>query len=311
MSVTKAQVDKFLTNVSKGYWLEGGIAEQILTPISNRKQNSGKLAGYGTNHLRLVNTVMAGQGKAPRITTRSVESDSYFIENHGLEGLVTKDDYDNVEDPFDAEKDEVDGLKQLMMVAREKSLADNLTSASILTQNVTLSGSGQLSDYANSDPIGNFNTARETIKSGCGVPPDTAIMSWEVFNKLKFHPQLLELGYIQNRTGQLSVQDLAIIMEVDRVLIGAASYETAALGQSSSLGPIWGKHIVFGKLPTTARKRQVSLGYTIRKGGESQNQVFSYMPGNPPGSKAVIVTDNYDDLLSNVSAGYLIRNAVA
>jgi hypothetical protein len=311
MNQTKAQVDKLLTNVSKGYFPQGYIGDSILPLINNRKQSSGLLGGYGTGHLRVVNTIMAGEGKAPRVTATTVSTTSYLIEDHGLEGLVTQNDYDNFEEPFDAEKDETEGLTSLMKIAREYAIAAALTSSSVLTQYTTLSGTSQFSDYANSDPIAKFLTAKQSVYSGCGVQANTVIMSQEVFDVLSYHPALLELGFQQNRMGQLTEQELAKVLKVEKILIGSIKYESAALGQTSSLGSIWGKHIIFAVLPNVASKKQVSLGYTIRKSGEQANQVFTYFPGNPPNSKAIIVTDNYDDLISNVYAGYLIKDAVA
>jgi hypothetical protein len=125
MSQMKAQVDKLLTNASKGYIPEGFIGDFIFPPIKV-KQDSGKLGGYGKSHLRLVNTVYGGRGKAPRFESITRTSESYQIENHGLEGMVTDEDYRNVEDPFDAEKDETLGLVTILKISREKSIADAL-----------------------------------------------------------------------------------------------------------------------------------------------------------------------------------------
>lgn len=311
MRTTKALFDKPLTQVSYGYFPTGYIGDQIFPLINNRKDSSGKLAGYGTGHLRLVNTIMAGEGKAPRVTATTIESKDYLIEDHGLEGLVTKQDYDNFQDPFDAEKDETEGITHLLKVAREYAIAAALGSTSVLTQYETLSGSAQFSDFANSDPITKFQTARKAIYDGCGGIADVAIMSWDVMQVLKFHPSLLGLGFIQNRAGQMTLSDLAMALEVKRILIGEVKYESAALGQTSSLASVWGKNIVFAVLPQVAQKKQVSLGYTIRKSGEQANQVFTYDPGNPPGAKAIICTDNYDDLIANVGAAYLIKDAIA
>lgn len=312
MAQTKAIVNKLLTNASKAFFPTGFIAENILPKIMV-KQASGTLAGYTNHHLRIINSVMGGRGKAPRIEgVVRTQSDSYQIINHGLEGLVTKDDYDNVEAPYDAEKDEMIGIKTMLAISREKAIADSLTSTSVLTQNTTLSGQSQFSDYTNSDPLGKFKDARLAVKDGCGVAPDTAIMSWEVADTLQFHPGILEsLGFAMNRAGQLTYDELAKALKVRRLLVADASYNTAKEGQADSLAPIWGKHIIFGVMPQSAQKYQVSLGYTIRKTGEVAGTVYKYPENNPPESNVILVTDNYDDLLSNVKAAYLIKNAVA
>lgn len=311
MALVKALIDKYLTNASKGYFPEGFIAESI-NPIITVKQRSGLLAGYGNNHIRLVNTIYGGRGKAPRFEAIVRSSQSYYIDRHGLEGMVTEDDYINVDLPYDAEKDEVLGLVTVLKIGREKSIADALGSTAILTQNTTLSGTAQFNDYANSDPLAKFRTAQEGVYDGCGAAPDTAIMSWKVANTLSYHPGILEaLGFTMNRAGTLKEQELASAMKVDRVLVGNPKYNSASLGQSDVLADVWGKNVIFGVCPKSAQKFQTALGYQVRLAGEAQNQVSKWDIQNPRGATGILVTDNYDDLLSNVLAAYLIKDAIA
>ncbi len=311
MAQLKAIVDKLLTNVSSMYIPKGFISESLL-PVVPSKQSTGLLAQYGTDHLRIENTFIGGDGKYRRAKTIVRTSDSYNIEGHGLEGIVTEDDYDNVEKPYEAEEDETLGLTSTILVGKEKGLADTLGDTAILTQNTTLAGTQQYNDYANSDPIDDFNTARETVKDGCGMAPDTAVMSWEVYNKLKYHPGILDaLGFKDNRPGGLKGSELADVMEVKRILIASASYEAANKGQTSNLEPIWGKNIVFGVIPTVARKKQISLGYYFKRTRMPKRRVTKWVRNNPPNSKAILVDDHYDMAITKASAGYLIKNAVA
>lgn len=311
MSQIKAQIDKFLTMASKGYQPQGFIADQVLPEVMV-KQKSGKLAGYGNNHLRIVNTAIAGRGVAPRFESMVRSSDSYFVESHGLEGMVTPDDYRNVEEPYDAEKDETMGLVTVLKLSREKALADNLGNTSVLSRNTTLSGTSQFNDYVNSDPLGKIKVAQESVYDGCGVAPDTAIMSWKVANTLSYHPGILEaLGFTMNRAGTLKEQEIASAMKVERILVGAPKYNSASLGQSDSLTDVWGKNIVMAVLPRSAQKWQTSLGYTVRLIGEAAFATSKWEMNNPRGATGILVTDHYDDLLSNVNAAYLIKNAIA
>lgn len=311
MAQIKAQIDKFLTMASKGYQPQGFIADKVL-PVVSVKQDSGKLAGYGDSHLRIVNSVYGGRGKAPRFESITRSSSTYMIEDHGLEGMVTPADYRNVEEPYDAEKDETIGLVTVLKLSREKGLADVLGATATMTRNTTLSGTAQLNDYVNSDPLGKFKTAQESVYDGCGVAPDTGIMSWKVANTLSYHPGILEaLGFQMNRAGTLQEQELASSMKVQRLLVGQPKYNSAALGQTSVLADVWGKNILFAVLPTSAQKWQTSLGYQVRRLGEMPFQTSKWDMQNPRGATGILVTDAYDDLLSNVNAAYLIKDAIA
>lgn len=307
----KAIVDELLTPVSSAYVPDEYISEQILPEIPVDR-STGLLAKYGTSHLRIENSVIGGKGKFRRVETITRSQSAYSLDSHGLEGLVTESDYENVQEPYDAERDEVLGLTSVLWNEKEKSLADSLASTSVMTQNVTLSGTSQLSDYDNSDPISILSTGRVAVKNGCGFFPNTAIISDFVRNKLRYHPQLLDaLGFRQNRPGGLTDDEIAQALDVKKIHVGSAMYESATEGQTSSLGSIWGKNIVLAYIPAKAAPHQKSLGYRLSKRGQSPRQVYKWDENNPPGSTAILVKDRYQFFLSDVLCGYLIKNAIA
>jgi len=311
MAQTKAIVDKLLTQASNIYMPVGFVCEQIL-PVVTVKEKSGKLAGYGTAHLRIENTITGGRGQYRRVESVVRSQSTYYVDSHGLEDIVTPDDYDNVQEPYDAEEDCALALANLLYLGKEKSLADALTSTSIITQNTTLSGTDQYSDFLNSDPVEDFATARAAVKDGCGMAPNKAVMDWKVANKLRYHPQILDsLGFKDSRPGGLTFEELAQALGVQKVLIAEAMYESAKEGQTSSLASVWGKHIVFFHAPDIAMKRQVSLGYRVQLSRSAPRRVFKYDIPNPPGSKGIICDDHYDQLLSKATAAYLIKDAIA
>jgi hypothetical protein len=175
MAQLRAIVDKLLTNVSNGLFqdMENFIAERLLTNIGVVQQ-SGIVGKYGTNHLRVHANYMGGRGEAPRVAlVQPNVATKYYVEDHGLEEIVTPNDYANFEKPFDAERDKTLHLTYANLVAKEVALAAAMDSAAgVLTQNTTLTGSSQFSDFLNSDPVTVFNTARETVRSGLRLLPE-------------------------------------------------------------------------------------------------------------------------------------------
>lgn len=308
---TKAIQDKLLTNTSNMYVPEGYISEQVLTRLKV-KNTTGKLGRFTNQHLRIQQTLMTGVGMARRVEVIRRVTDSYEVERHGLEEILSKDDFANVEKPFDARKDSTTGLTTSIWLGKEDALASVLTDPTVITQGDTLVGADQYSDFANSDPIDDFSLARETVRAGCGMPPDTALMDWAVMNRLIFHPAILRaLGFADNRAGQLSVPELAKAMGVKRLLIAMPLLNAAAEGQPDSLQSVWGKDILFGVLPLTPQVRQLTLGYYVTLTGETPRQVFRATLHNPPESESVIVRDSYDMLISKPECGYLIQDAIA
>ncbi len=307
----KGIIDPLLSNVSSAYVPDGCIADSLFPPLKF-SQYTGKLGGYGKSHLRIENTVIGGKGKYRQVETITRTTTGFEIEGHGLAGLVTKADYKNVIDPFDAEKDETMGLSTVLLLEKEKGLADSLTNTAVLTQNTTLLAGSQLSDYTNSDVVSVINTGKKAVRDGCGSIVNTMILEYYVAEILRYHPQLLDLlGFKFARPGGLSDQELAKALNIDNILIPNCMYNSAKEGQTDVLAPVWGKDIVLAQIPKSAQKYQISLGYNIRLDDGSPRKVYKQPVFNPPGATEILCEDEYDMLLSDVTAAYLIKAAVA
>ena len=311
MSQMRAVVDKLLTGVSSAYIPKGFISEQVLPTIKS-KQYSGLLGKYGTNHLRIENSVKGGRGKYRQIETRVYSTTGFLIEGHGLEGFVSKEDYANVYEPFDAERDEVMGLSTVLWLEKKrhwrtrffrparsrKTCRCRVPRSSATTQTRMCSEWSRL--------------RRDTILNSTGVQPNLCIMDVYVYNVLRFHPQLLDaLGFKWDRPGGMQESEMARALGVDQVLFGSARYESAKEGQASSLAAVWGKGIVFAVSPDKAAIMQKSVGYLVTPDGSQPRKVYKESNFNPPGSTKILCEDEYDMLISDANCAYLIATAVA
>ena len=311
MSQNTAIIDKFLTNASNMLLPQGYISEMIL-PAVPVKETTGKVANYGNGHLRIETTVHTGEGPYARVESITRGSDSYSIEDHGLQGTITDNDFRNVEKPYDARIDETLALTTHLWLGKEKGLADTLQDPTIITQGITLTGNAQYNkrDHSDSNPIENMQTARDTVLDAIGVSINTAIMSKKVFNALRFHSQLLNVGFVQNRTGQLSKEELADILELENIFVGEAIFNSAKKGQTAVIEQVWGKDLIYAKIGKPALRQKV-LGWEIRKAGTTPRKVVRESNFTPVGSEEIAVTDNYDQLILNTEAAFLIQDAIA
>lgn len=311
MSQLVAIQDKLLTQVATGYFPKKYISESIL-PMLASAETTGKIGKYGKQHLRIVNTVVAGKGRYRQVDSVVRSTTGYDIEGHGLSDIVTKEDYRNVLQPFKAEEDVTLALQTILWLEKEKGLADQLGNTSVITQNDTLSGTGQWNDHVSSEPLDDIIVGRQAVYDGCGEEPNTAIMSKEVWDYLSYHPQFLDaLGYKQNRPGGLTEAEIAKVLQVDKLLIGKAKYNSGKEGQTDVLSSVWGKNFILAVCPDKPAIGQLSLGYTVRYDGEAPRKVYKQSLFNPPGATEILVEDSYDQLLVDVSCAYLIKNAVA
>lgn len=311
MSQLVALQDKLLSNVATGLFPKSSICEKVL-PIITAAETTGKIGKYGNQHLRIVQSVVGGKGKYRQVDSVTRSTTGYDIEGHGLSDIVTKEDYRNVLAPFKAEEDVVMALQTILWLEKEKALADSLGSTSVLTQNTTLAGSSQWNNHVSSSPLNDIITAHAAVYDGCGEEANTAIMSKEVWDYLSYHPQFLDaLGFKHNRPGGLSEAELAKVLKVEKLLIGKMKYNSAKEGQSDVLTSVWGKNFVLAVCPDKAAIGQISLGYHVQYEGEQPRKVYKQSLFNPPGATEVLVEDSYDQLLVQVAAAYLIKDAVA
>ena len=308
MSQQKAQVSKLLTEVSNKYVVENAIAENIL-PMLRVKQSSGLIGEYGMGHLRQENDLMGGRGEARRVDATSYLLDQvYKIQNHGLQDIVTPDDVENVEAPFDAEVDKTEDLSSLILVNKEIFARNTVMDSAVVTQGVALVGSDKFSDGVNSDPLGVAKDAAIATLDGCGHTYNSCIMSAKTYQNLKYHPQILTtLGFAANRAGLLSREDIMRALDLKYLFVGEAAYNTAKEGQASVLAQIWGSDMLFYYRPEAAAKKQVSFGYYLRRLSAVSRNVFKAPLINPPDSTSIIVQDLYDFRVVNPAAGYLVE----
>ena len=312
-TTTAAREDRLLSDVSRRHNVEGLVANQILTNTIVRK-DTGKLGKYGNEHLRIVHDLVGGLTEYPRITVDTKDSDSYTLEKHGLAVTLTEEEISNEMLPFDARQDAIMDVTDRLLLGREYALASVLTDTSVLINNVTLSGTDQFNDYDNSKPLEVFRAARASIYAATGkdvsMPGGFALVTWDIKDTLCYHPDLLDLyKYTSSMGSGVSMDQLKMAMKVDRIILAWSQYDSSKEGQTSSIVPTWGKNIIFGYAPITGRKRMTTLGFKLAK--TNSVRVFRNRIISPPNAELIQVDHTYDDLITDVGAGYLIENAVA
>ncbi len=117
---------------------------------------------------------------------------TYFCEDHALKQFVSDEDVANAITPTSPVVDATENVTEKHLISREIEIAASLTSTAVMTQNTTLSGVSQWSDYTNSDPIGNVRTGMQTVHSAIHLNPNTLLLGKQVYDKLIDHPAFLE-----------------------------------------------------------------------------------------------------------------------
>ncbi len=217
--------------------------------------------------------------------------------------------------PIDPERRSTLLLSELVALDREKRAATAaFTLASYPAANrTTLSGTGQWSDFVNSNPVDAILTALDIPI----VRPNVAVFGQATWTKLRQHPKVTAACYPGggNATGggtSVSRQALADLLELDEIIVGASWANSAKPGQTPSLARLWGKHAAFHyRAPVIQSTEDVTFGYTGQWGPRIAGVVEKDPNVGMRGGTRVRVGESVKEVIAANDAAYFFENAVA
>jgi len=298
--------DPILTNLSLRYSNEEYIAEKVFPTVSVAKK-TGFYFKYDKSNLKKAQDERSGVSRANRVDYGMTKVAYGPLVEHSLEMPIEYDVRDQADSPLDPRVDATLALTDRLLINKEDSLASMLNNTSVITQNVTLSGTSQWSDYTNSDPFSDIQTAKDTVQKNGLMAVNTCFMGYEVWSKLQHHPDLLErVKYSQKAV--LTEDLFASLFGFKNVFIGKAVKNTAADGASDSMTYIWPKSFWVAYITPTPGIRTLSAGYHLQL---TNGRVIDRWDEPAVKSEFVRITDYYEAKVVANEAIYLIKNAVA
>ena len=301
-------VDAALTQLSIGYANEESvfIADQVAPRIRVTAESDkyyvwddAPLTDDGDDLLRADKADYANADWSP--TTSDFQTEEY-----GIQYPLGDREVANAEPGADPDAYGTRVCTHRIMLARERRIATLLTNTAVVPNNTTLSGTDQWDDYVNSDPETNVETARESIHTGAIRMPNTLVMGRQVLSKLKRHPGLLET-FKYTSGGQLTLEQLADLFEVDRILVGDGVYNSANEGQTASNAFIWGKHVIMMYVPPSPTLFEPAAAYQL----VFQDQVSERYRSESNKVTVIRVREEVDEIVPCAPAVYLIKDAVS
>jgi hypothetical protein len=285
------------------------IAPQILTPVVVPRLQGQYLVWDQGVTFKDPKTQM-GQDASPNMIDLKATKSAFSLDIHAQAAYV--DPLEQSQAPeAQVRAMKIAKLMNIIELRRELDVAAQLTSTSVLTSNTTLSGTGQWSDYTNSDPINAIAVQADALPKR----PNTFIAGRDVITKLRMHPKVLSAIQYTQTGGMAPLSALAALFEVDRILVGDAFKDTAADNLTAVKSRIWGKDAILAYIdpsPPSPLMDSPTLGYLPTLGMNAQ----VYTGRNPErgtgsGSEFLKVETAYGILVSAPSMAYLWKAAVA
>lgn len=305
-----AKVDKILSQFSQMYRNDNYISEAIL-PTLKVKERSGKFAKYGKENLRVyTDQIYRAPGTRANAVDYSVSQGTYTCLERAIEKGVPDEFVNNTDDPYDPKRDATAVIMDNIWTNQERALQQFMTATANITQNTTLTGTSQWSDYANSDPFDDITTAIETVRAATGKRPNMMVLCHDVFMKLKYHPDVREqLKYTNG--GQASDSSMGVFLKdffnLSSVLVGSGVMNSADEGQADSIADIWTKDAWLMYQTPRPSLMNATFGYTI---SDVPRQVDTYREESHV-RDVVRVRYSYDQNVMDDTLGYLVKNAIA
>lgn len=326
LTPNQIHVDEALSQISVAYQNPDLVCEEIF-PVVGVDKMSDVFFKFSKQHFRTLSD--AGR---PGVDVNEIPIDLdargfYMVDGHMLDYPMPDQIAANADPGADLDIEQVLKVTASIRLNEENALAAAVTSTANITQNATLSGPTQWSDFVNSDPFLVIDQKKSTIRKATGLLPNRLLISEYTYLTVRNHPKLIDrVKYTQiGARRPLEAGELAEAFGVEKVLIGAALKQQNNEGQADSLDYIFGKDALLFYRPPSPGKRIAALGYTfvfmasVTENGRLQGDLNSPSGGfivrryrfEKRRSDVIGVDFYYDQRFIDANCGFLFKACVA
>lgn len=319
MAAQKFVIVPSLAAIAVAYTQSGLIADEVMprVPVDT---DAFQYIKYALGDAFQAPDTKVGRKSAPNLIDWGSTLVPDAVEDHGLDTPIANRDQKAWEDAqrsatgyaanASPEERNTALLMQTILNRREYRVASLITAlASYATNNkVTLSGTGQWSDYTNSDPLPVIDAALDTMV----MRPNIGVFGRAAWTKFKRNPKVC-LAIFGNNTnaGSVTRRQVADQLELDDIYVGDGWINTAAPGQPVNMVRCWGKDVAFLNRNKQAQVNAgVTFGVTAQWGSRVAGRIEDADVGLLGGVR-VRAGEFVKELITAPDLGYLFKNAVA
>ena len=319
MQPTQSQVhvDRPLTNASTAYMQQANnfVATKVFPVVPVEKQTD-KISTYTKNDFfrdeaqpRADGTESAGSGYG--LSTTGYSCDVFAL--HKDIGPQTRK---NADPHIDMDRDATLWLTQRMLLRQEVQWVSDCFKTGVWATDAT---PGTLwSDFTGSDPIEDIETAKEAILSTTGQEANKLVLGYQVFRKLKNHPDIIDrIKYTQGVTGRTVTPELlAAMFDLEQVLVAKSIKATNVEGETAAYAFTHGKHALLLHVAPNPGLLIPSAGYTlswreISQGLGADIAITREIVPLTNGAVRVEAQVAFDNKVLGTDLGYFFNGAVA
>jgi hypothetical protein len=213
-------IDVMLSNVAIGYRPDGMIADMI-APIVRVPKQSDKYPIFSRADATRTEDDKRSPGKPANRITRSVSSQGFFCENYALAYPLTIEDRANADPVYVAEmiNGNVRYTQDKLFLNWEVRVANQVTSSTNVGSSTAVGSAW--TDYTNSDPLSDLNTAIDNVADATGKRPNRITFSEKSWRHFRRNEKLTNKIYGDNNGGGYATrQQVSQLLEIQEILVG-------------------------------------------------------------------------------------------
>lgn len=258
-------VNPVLTDLSIGFKNEAFFWDQI-APVKEVREASGTYFIYTRDFWMrrgagADGALRAAEGAYTRVGY-GVSTDTYTSAEIGFEKLLGEVTRAKSQTPEDLQRTDIEFLTNLIQLELEKRVAAEAFVSGKWGTDRTLSGTDQWSDFSNSDPIADVQTAANAIRRNTGAMTLEGFIGIAAWQKLAEHPLVLD-KYKHTQRGVMTPELVAPVLNLSRLVVGAAAENTAAEGQTYVGADIWTDNLLVKAAATPGLKSPLGAATLI------------------------------------------------
>lgn len=256
----------------------------------------------------------------------NIGTDTYKAEVYAFHKDIDDQIRANQDAPLNLDREATEYCTLKALIKRETLFASTYFTSGVWTTNVTGTAATpatgealQWNDSA-STPINDVDDAIDTVKESTGFKPNTLVLGYKVWKKLKNHPDIVDRikysgGVSPSTPAIVSRQAVAQLFEVDRILVMGGIQNTADEGATNVHSYIGGKHALLVYVPPRPGIMTPAAGYTFSwtgyVGASNMGSRIMRFRMDHLKSDRVEIEMAFDQKLVSADLGYFFNGIVA
>lgn len=303
-------VDPVLTNMLVGYQQAASrfVATRVF-PIVPTEYDSHTFFIFDKKYWFTDDMKQRAPGGPFHEAIMGLSTDTFKTLQWALEYPIADEVARNSQVPMSLETAAVNLLGQRDMIRKERAFAaDFMTTGVWGTDNAAAT---DWDDFTNGDPIGDIQTAIDTISDNTGQEANTMVLGRIVHKALIRHPDILDrMKYVQTATKANVESTLALIFGVTNYFQSRASYNSANEGQTGVFAPIIDDDALICHVDSGAGIFGATAGKTFAWGGGGGEGTIYRVRDDRQHADIVQIKAQWDQKVVAADLGYFFSDIV-